>query len=116
MLRLNPHLWDLCIAVEHENDPEDWTDELIKLAHISCPLRVIIGYAPCDDRMEGEMRRLKLAAMWLNKTSAFATGSGEFLLVFGNSAANDRSVDYDFYDYRGYQFDYESNEFTRIME
>jgi len=36
--------WNLEIAVEHENDYRLWMDEVIKLAHINCPLRVVIGY------------------------------------------------------------------------
>ena len=37
-LDMTPCLWDLKIAVEHENDQADWTYELVKLVHISCPL------------------------------------------------------------------------------
>ena len=36
--------WNLEIAVEHENNYRLWMDEVIKLAHINCPLRVVIGY------------------------------------------------------------------------
>ena len=39
-LDLSAHLWDLKIAVEHENSKHDWTDEVIKLIHVKCPLKV----------------------------------------------------------------------------
>ncbi|MEG0017017.1 MAG: hypothetical protein RR747_10655, partial [Gordonibacter sp.] len=41
-----PYFWDLEVAVEHENYDRHWMDEVIKLAHINCPLRVVIGYLP----------------------------------------------------------------------
>ena len=34
-IELNWHQWDLEIAVEHENDLADWTDELTKLIQIN---------------------------------------------------------------------------------
>lgn len=111
---VNPHLWDLCIAVEHENDPKDWTDELIKLAHINCPLKVIIGYVPCDERDDGELWRLDLAASWLSKLNAYQFSFGEYLLIFGNSSAANRSISYDRPDYRGYLLDPDSGKFVRI--
>ena len=40
----NPHLWDFDFAIEHENNENDWLDEVIKLAYINCPNRVIISY------------------------------------------------------------------------
>lgn len=40
--------WNLEIAVEHENDYRLWMDEVVKLAHISCPLRVVIGYVRAE--------------------------------------------------------------------
>lgn len=36
--------WDLDIAIEHENNPNSWEDELTKLLHINCGLRVLIAY------------------------------------------------------------------------
>ena len=112
--RVNPHLWDLMAAVEHENDPKDWTDELIKLAHINCPLRVVIGYSPCDGREGPEQRKLELAASWLGKTRAFSGDSGEYLLIFGNSAPVESGVGYREFDYRGYRYDPASGHFVRI--
>ncbi|WP_156036275.1 hypothetical protein [Butyrivibrio sp. AE3004] len=28
------------MVIEHKNDISDWTDEVIKLVHIKCPLKV----------------------------------------------------------------------------
>ena len=62
---LNWHQWDLEIAVEHENNPVDWTDELTKLIHIRCTLKVIIGYNYWDCREELEQKKLAYAAKWM---------------------------------------------------
>ena len=43
-VKMNPHLWDLRIAFEHENNRKDWFDEVIKLLYIDCPLKVVVGY------------------------------------------------------------------------
>lgn len=118
---LKPHLWDLKIAVEHENNSSDWSDELIKLAHIRCPLKVIIGYTPCDLRAEGkEGRRLEFAADSLKMVEAFASASREepkeeFLLILGNSSPHSSSnAAYSDYGYRGYLFDYSVGSFKSI--
>ncbi len=58
---LNPHLWDLKVAVEHENSSSDWTDEVIKLIHVKCPLKVIIGYNNSDKRGEEELEKIGIA-------------------------------------------------------
>jgi len=33
--RIKEHFWQLGVAVEHENDQTDWTDELVKLMHMA---------------------------------------------------------------------------------
>ncbi len=115
---LNPHLWDLKIAVEHENDSSDWSDELVKLAHIRCPLKVIIGYTPCDQRDAGgkEDERLAFAANVLQMVEAFDPASKEeILVILGNSAPRKSSnPQYTDFGYRGYVFDYERGVFRRV--
>ena len=37
-------LWDFEVAIEHENHGDKWFDELVKLAHVQCGLRVLISY------------------------------------------------------------------------
>lgn len=116
-VKLNPHLWDLEIAVEHENDNSDWTDELVKLVHIKCPLKVIIGYTPCDMRYK-ELERLQFAGKLLYKVKAFnRCPNEEYLIILGNSAPKEsKNHDYSNYDYRGYIYSHSKNQFEEILE
>ena len=92
---LHPHLWDLEVAVEHENDPKDWLDEVIKLAHICCPLRVVIGYVPTEQRTHGDEERLTYAAAALQKLKCKENmKTGEFLIILGNSDTKGNVADY----------------------
>lgn len=112
---MNPHLWDLKIAVEHENNQFDWTDELIKLVHIRCPLKVIISYNYCDRRDDLEYQRLSFAAECMNKTDAFDNNSSEeYLIILGNCYSKNK--DYTNFDYRGYIYNYEYKNFMAIKQ
>lgn len=113
---LNPHLWDLKIAVEHENDRADWTDELIKLLHIRCPLKVVIGYNHCDCREDLERDKLACAAGWMQLVEAFdGAAREEYLIILGNCAPRGRDVPgYERFDYRGYLWDRGQREFRRL--
>lgn len=114
-LGLNRHFWNLLAAVEHENNPADWADELIKLAHLRCPLKVVVGYTPCDRRAD-DLGRLGLAAGWMRGLAAYDPRAGEeYLAILGNSQARDRGAPgYESFDYRGYLYDYEKEAFVRI--
>ena len=107
-LEMIPCLWDLKIAIEHENDQADWTYELVKLVHISCPLKVVIGYSPCDERNAGQLeeQRLGYAANLMSKVEAFKNTSGdEYLVILGNASPKNKSnPTYNSYDYRGYVY------------
>ena len=113
---LNRHFWDLKIAVEHENDKQDWMDEVVKLAHIRCPLKVIIGYNHCDQRNEGDIVKLGFVAKWMQRVSAFDESSDEeILIIIGNGAPADKNNEvYCAFDYRGYLYDYRDRKFKRI--
>lgn len=114
-LKLNAHLWDLKIAVEHENSKKDWTDEVIKLIHIKCPLKVVIGYNFCDGREELECMKLDFIARWMQKIKAFNQGSDEeYLLIFGNCYNPKTKADYTEFDYRGYLYNHLTQRFDRI--
>lgn len=76
-LDLSAHLWDLKIAVEHENSKHDWTDEVIKLIHVKCPLKVVISYNYCDERDTTEWEKLNFIAHWMQEVKAFAKGGDE---------------------------------------
>ena len=108
---LNHHLWDLKIAVEHENKNNDWTDELVKLIHIRCPLKVIIGYNSYDNR--NDLEKLRIAARWMNMVKAFDSSAKEdYLVILGNT--NGRDNKYTSFNYHGYLYDYLTSSFKEI--
>lgn len=114
-LELSAHLWDLKIAVEHENSKQDWTDEVIKLIHVKCPLKVVISYSRCDERDTTEWKKLNFIAHWMQEVKAFAKGSDEeYLLIFGNCFSPKTKADYDTFDYRGYLYNRQTRRFDRI--
>ncbi len=93
--KLKPYLWDLKVAFEHENDKGLWLDEIIKLAHIRCPLRVTVGYFP-----EGKEREAALefaSAMLCKKQGEIVADSEEFLLILGVSGLEGKRVDASIY-------------------
>lgn len=112
---MNPHLWDLHIAVEHENDKKDWYDELIKLMHIRCPLKVIISYADHETRdnaEQGDTAKLSIAADLIKKTIAYSNAESsheEIMIILGNGGKGCEDI-----GYRGYLFDYTNSKFLRI--
>lgn len=114
-LNLNSHLWDLKIAVEHENSKKDWTDEVIKLIHIKCPVKVVIGYNYCDEREIIEQKKLDFIARWMQEVEALEKGmEEEYLLIFGNCYNPRTKSDYNVFDYRGYLYNQQTHKFDRI--
>lgn len=120
ILELNRHFWDLKIVVEHENSKRDWMDEVIKLVHIRCPLKVIITYNYCDCRSIEQsdelcdINKLAFIANWMIKVKAFdPDAKEEYLIIIGNGQGK-KQKEYDKFDYRGYLYDYESKCFKRI--
>lgn len=113
---LNRHLWNLMIAVEHENSKADWLDEVIKLEHLRCPLKVVIGYNYCDMRGEEEIEKLNVTARWMKVIAAYdANAKEDFLIILGSGEAKkDKAIKYDKFDYRGYLYDFGTGEFYRI--
>ena len=98
---LSPHLWDLEIAVEHENSSKDWLDEVIKLAHICCPLRVVIGYVPLEQRTCGDAERLAYVSSALKLLKCRENlKNGEFMVILGNS--NTKNQEEHFFNYKAY--------------
>lgn len=79
--------WDLVLAFEHENGPT-WTEELMKLAHLSCPLRVLISYH--DYSLEPNILVQVQRAVELLKRRPHRARSGTWLLAFGPVAQEDR--------------------------
>ena len=107
------HLWDLKIAVEHENDPKDWLDEVIKLAHIYCPLRVVIGYVPMKIRETEDVKRLKYASKALQMLECKDNlANGEFMVILGNSNTYRKEKNY--FNYKAYVLNTESLTFEEL--
>lgn len=115
-LKINAHLWDLKIAVEHENSKADWTDEVMKLIHVKCPLKVIIGYNYSDERGEMERRKLSFVSKWMQKIDALQKGRDEeYLIILGNGCNHiTGEADYTSFDYKGYLYNWDSKEFDLI--
>lgn len=112
---LKPYLWDLHLSVEHENEHDKWLDEVNKLVHIKCPLKVVIGYAPFDCRNEIEEKKLKLAASLIERTLVFDDKSNEeFLIILGNGKGQKAKRKYTEFDFRGYLFNYSEHAFNEI--
>ena len=115
-IKLNAHLWDLKIAIEHENSKRDWTDEVIKLIHIKCPLKVVICYNYCNEREAEEYKKLQFVADWMKEIEAINNGiDEEYLIIIGNGC-NSRTGKSDYIDfgYKGYIYDHQNNKFTLI--
>lgn len=115
-LKVNAHLWDLKIAVEHENSKVDWSDEVMKLIHVKCPLKVVIGYSYSDERGEMERRKLDFVAKWMQSIDALQKGTDEeYLIILGNGCNHKTGVsDYTDFDYVGYLYDWESKNFVKL--
>lgn len=130
-IKMNPHLWDLMIAVEHENDKRDWADEVIKLLHIRCPLKVVIGYNDFENRtskgdvdtVNTDEGKLAVVAHWMKETYAMKSlyaakdsrVTEDLLIILGNAGKNpDKNNPAKSFDYRGYLYNYQTGAFERI--
>ena len=107
---LNAHLWNLGIAVEHENNSKDWLDEVIKLLHVRAPLKVVIGYNNQEQRFkrneQSDVNKLSFAAKVMKDACEamqydISNSKEEFLVIIGNSKLDHED---DHIDYRGYLF------------
>lgn len=88
--------WNLLALIEHENDPNDWNYEVIKLAPFHCPLRVVIGYR--NTKVDDEARLQYVCGLLRSmKENACFCEDGDFWIVIGNCGHGD--ADYVFYKY-----------------
>ena len=108
----NRHFWAFDVAIEHENDKTDWMDEVIKLSYINCPLRIVIGYAPKENR-DSYLIYVSNALNILNKRYRSIRKEQEFMLILGDSDLEGKDVSAD--TYTPYLYDcnalYDSNAF-----
>lgn len=107
---------DIIIIVEHENSKTDWSDEVMKLIHVKCPLKVIIGYSYSDEGGEMESRKLSFVSKWMQKVEALQKGiDEEYLIILGNGCNHvTDEVDYTSFDYKGYLYNWDNKEFEKI--
>ena len=96
----NEHYWNLEIAVEFENMPRSWGDEVIKLCHVVCGLKVVIGYARHDDR-KNDTEKLEIMAKHMKKLVYVKQPGGQFLVILGNSGKGNN------YEYKDFDKDIE---------
>ena len=96
---MKPWLWDLEIAVEHENKENDWAYELVKLTDIHCPLKVVIGYTCGNNRDNLESKRIAYAAELLQKRNV--DENEDYLVILGEAKPFRKEE----FDYRGYLYD-----------
>jgi len=109
---LQSYTWNLELAIEHENDYRLWADEVVKLAHIACPLRVVIGYLPQDENRYPREKVMKKLAKSLKDVKAWAlTKSEPFLLIIGDCKLKS---DEDRCRYRAYLYQSDADTFVQI--
>ena len=90
---INAHRWKLLAAVEHENNSKDWTDELVKLAYVNCPLRVVISYGDCTDNYKKAREVANEIAIDIELDKFVNTENQEFLLIFGPKKKNIKNIE-----------------------
>lgn len=92
---LTQHLWSLEVAVEHENDQFDWTDELVKLLYINCPLRVVIGYYPEHLSHEELLKVASYASgvvLRAEEKNVLIGSSQEYMLILGKNHSDENEL------------------------
>ncbi len=116
--KLNVHGWKPAVAVEHENNWTDWTYELIKLAYVRCPLKVIIAYNHTveipHERDDGAL--LEIAEKTLQATAYYGEDDDAYLLIFGTSGKGEGYFleGYNRYEYKGYLYNKATGKFEEI--
>jgi hypothetical protein len=114
---VNPHLWDLDVAVEFENSPQNWTDKLVKLFYLRCPLKVVISYRDCKKKDSGE-KALACAAQIVNKLREPnpIQEDEQLLVVLGNSRSGANYKSWEDIGFAAYVFDANEGEFKLLEE
>ncbi|MBK7886856.1 MAG: hypothetical protein IPJ86_05975 [Bacteroidetes bacterium] len=77
----SPVSWDLDIAIEHENKLYLWEDELTKLLHINCGLRVLIAYY--DNKNDKDLQKIRTMIVDSIAKRKYYTDDQNWLLIFG---------------------------------
>lgn len=112
--QLNKHAWNFDIAVEHENDERDWSDEVVKLAYIFCELRVVIGYFPYmkneNEKWELQQKHLNAVVQTIEQLNCYGNmNHGQFMVILGDVGGkkedNFKELIYTPYLYKGGKFE-----------
>lgn len=119
-VELYPYSWNLMLAFEHENSRKSWLDEVNKLAHLRCRLKVVVGYSR-DMNLNPE--RLRLCGKILQSLrygcplNTPAPRDERWLIILGPT--DPAKYDQLEMQYQGYRYDYDcaarqENPFVRI--
>lgn len=107
---LNRHVWNLQLAFEHENNSKDWTDEVTKLAHIKCGLKVVVGYS--EDPSKNQ-EKLDFCSKMLDKLAYGKPNDDDrWLIILGICGQKSYSNLKDYYT--GYKWDSEQKKFVPL--
>ena len=112
---LKEHFWRLGVAVEHENDQYDWTDELVKLLYINCPLRIVIGYYPetlSSDELEQTIDYASKIISLANENGELVRAGQEYLLILGKNHTDCKKLSKE--TYSAYVYDIDQRKFKSL--
>ncbi len=111
--------WDLRIAIEHENKRGEWLNELIKLTHINCPIRIVIGYnRPLKNNETAEIFEKECIEYFfqcLSSSKSFLSkpyNDNPILLLFGQ---RDKDENWTSIKYNAYELQLETKSFIKIV-
>ena len=122
--RFKKYDWNLKVAVEHENDYRLWMDEVIKLAHVNCPLRVVIGYVQAENDRDKTIKKQESILhsvaeilnndidAWKSVISANKDNKSEFLIILGDVKVKKE----DRCHYTPYFYSFKKNEFVNLED
>ena len=103
------------VAVEHENDQYDWTDELVKLLYINCPLRIVIGYYPetlSSDELEQTIDYASKIISLANESGELVRAGQEYLLILGENHTDCEKLSKE--TYSAYVYDIDQRKFKSL--
>lgn len=109
------YLWDLEVAIEHENNDKSWMDEVVKLLHINCPLRVVIGYLPLkeNDKQQQYLDEITTQIITTKAVNDLASlENGDFMIIIGDSKCDSDKNKY--CNYQAYVFNKNHKKFERL--
>jgi hypothetical protein len=123
-LKFTTHMWDLDIVIEHENNENDWMDEVVKLLYINCPRRLVISYIDRKDdgKPDKDIPFLELIVKCINildpggKKGLIKNGD-QFAIMLGTSCFDSKidTSDERYYDeqinYQLYFIEFNSREY-----